>query len=358
MNQQRLARVLKEMAAQKIPQLLVSDPTAIFYLTGKWIHPGERMLVLSIDSNGTAKIFLGSLFAFSEDIGAEVFTFSDTEDPVALLASHLGSETTIGVDKNWPARFLLKLQAQKSGAAIVNGSPVVDRVRMCKDEEEIARMAEASRLNDLAVDQMIKLIPANLTEKQMAKKLAEIYDGLGAEGFSFEPIICYGANSADPHHLNDDGRVKPGDAVILDIGCVKDNYCSDMTRTVFYKSVSDEMKTIYNTVLEANLKAIRKVKPGVSFAEVDAAARDHITAAGYGQYFVHRTGHSIGLECHDFGDVSSANHDLLQPGMIFSIEPGIYLPGKGGVRIEDLVVVTADGCRVLNQYPKDLRIID
>ena len=253
---------------------------------------------------------------------------------------------------------MLKLQAQKAGAAIVNGSPVVDRVRTCKDEEEVALMAEASRLNDLAVDQMIKLIPAHMSEKQMAKKLSEVYDGVGADGISFEPIICYGANSADPHHLNDNSTVKPGDAVILDIGCVKDNYCSDMTRTVFYKSVSDEMKTIYNTVLEANLKAISKVKPGVSFAEVDAAARDHITAAGYGEYFIHRTGHSIGLEVHDFGDVSSANHDLLQPGMIFSIEPGIYIPGKGGVRIEDLVVVTAEGCRVLNQYPKDLRIID
>ena len=130
-----------------------------------------------------------------------------------------------------------------------------------------------------------------------------------------------------------------------------------MTRTAFYKSVSEKGREVFEIVKEANLRAIAAVKPGVRFCDIDAAARDYITEKGYGKYFTHRTGHSIGIECHDYGDVSSVNTMPVEEGMIFSIEPGIYLPGEVGVRIEDLVLVTADGCEVLNKYPKDLLII-
>jgi Xaa-Pro dipeptidase len=131
-----------------------------------------------------------------------------------------------------------------------------------------------------------------------------------------------------------------------------------MTRTVFYKKADDLQRKIYNIVLEANLKAIETVKPGVRFCDIDAAARNHIENFGFGGYFTHRTGHSIGLDVHETGDVSAVNTDIVQEGMIFSIEPGIYLPGKFGVRIEDLVLVTSTGCEVLNHFPKELQIID
>jgi Xaa-Pro dipeptidase len=150
---------------------------------------------------------------------------------------------------------------------------------------------------------------------------------------------------------------KKRDSVILDIGCIKNSYCSDMTRTIFYKQASKEMECIYHIVLEANQKAIEKIQPGVSCREIDLTARKIISAAGYGEYFIHRTGHFIGLEDHEYGDISSENSVLLEPGMIFSIEPGIYLPGKFGVRIEDLVVVTKNGCEILNTYTKDLTVI-
>ena len=131
-----------------------------------------------------------------------------------------------------------------------------------------------------------------------------------------------------------------------------------MTRTVFYKYASEHSKEVYNVVLEANKRGIEKVKAGVRFCDIDEAARDYITKKGYGKYFTHRLGHSIGIDVHDFGDVSSANTDIVQPGQIFSIEPGIYIPGEVGVRIEDLVIATEDGCEVLNHYPKDLIIVE
>ncbi|WP_074010971.1 M24 family metallopeptidase [Romboutsia timonensis] len=180
---------------------------------------------------------------------------------------------------------------------------------------------------------------------------------INIEAKEIAPIIAYGANGADPHAHCGSAKLKEGDCVILDIGCIKDNYCSDMTRTVFYKSAPEKAKEVFNIVLEANKRAIAMVKPGVRFCDIDNAAREYITEKGYGKYFTHRTGHSIGIETHDMGDVSSINTDILKPGMIFSVEPGIYLPGEFGVRIEDLVLVTEDGHELLNKYNKELNII-
>jgi Xaa-Pro dipeptidase len=230
---------------------------------------------------------------------------------------------------------------------------------MIKDEEEISLMREASKVNDKVMKEVIKVINENNDEKAICKLLADLYEKEGTHSFSFHPLIAYGANAAEPHHDSDSTKLKSGDSVIIDIGGLTNRYCSDMTRTVFYKTISEEQRNIYELVLKANLKAIEAVKPGVKFSEVDKAARAVIEAGGYGQYFTHRTGHNIGIEVHEFPDVSAANDNMvLQKGMIFSIEPGIYLPGNSGVRIEDLVVVTEHGCEVLNSHSKDLMVIN
>ncbi|MBU3113091.1 M24 family metallopeptidase [Clostridium lacusfryxellense] len=358
MLQKRLNKVLKIMEEKKIPQMIVSDSAAIFYLTGKWILSGERMLVLYINLDGHNKLVINELFPISEDLGVEKIWYNDTQSPVEILAKNIDKDKAMGIDKNWPAHFLIKLMKLKGGSSFVNGSEILDRVRMCKDEDEKELMRIASALNDTAVDKMIKLIPKKHSEKKMGKLLGDIWEKIGAEGHSFDPIIGYGANAADPHHEMDNSIVKEGDSIVIDIGCKKDSYCSDMTRTVFYKSVSDHSREVYEIVKEANKRGIEKVKAGVRFCDIDAAARDYITEKGYGKYFTHRLGHSIGIEVHDFGDVSSANTDKVQVGQIFSIEPGIYLPGDVGVRIEDLVIVTQDGCEVLNHYTKDLIIVE
>jgi Xaa-Pro dipeptidase len=357
MKRDRLDKVLEEMENESLSQMLVSDPAAIFYLTGKWIHPGERMLALYINANGNHKLFINELFPVNEDLGVPKIWFKDTDDAIEMVSRYVDRDKTMGVDKNWPARFLLRLMELKGGSNFVNGSSILDKARSCKDEDEINFMREASKINDAAVGKMINLVKDKYSEKKMAQMLLEIYENLGAEGYSFDPIVAYGANGADPHHMSDDSVVKDGDSVILDIGCVKNSYCSDITRTVFYKYVSDKSREVYNIVLDANKKAIELVKPGTRFSDIDAVARNYIEAKGYGKYFTHRTGHSIGIEVHDFGDVSSANTDKVLPGMIFSIEPGIYLPGEVGVRIEDLVLVTEDGCEVLNKYDKELTIV-
>lgn len=358
MNQERLNKALQAMEQAKLSQLLISDKATLFYLTGKWFSPGERMLVLYLSAEQPPKLFINELFPLSDDLGLEIIWFNDIQDPVEMLARYINGERTIGIDKNWPARFLLRLMELHGGSSFINSSFIFDQLRMCKDKEEISLMRTASKANDLAMERMIQLVSNGYSEQEMAKQLLPIYEELGAQGYSFDPIIAYGAHAADPHHETGGSLVKEGDCVLFDIGCKKDSYCSDMTRTVFYKYASPLALQVYQTVLEANQRAIKAVRPGARFCDIDTVARDHIVAAGYGKYFTHRTGHSIGLETHDFGDVSSNNTGVLLPGMIFSIEPGIYLPGEVGVRIEDLVLVTEDGCEVLNSYNKEIKVIE
>lgn len=345
------------MKEKNLTQLLVTDTASIFYLTGRWIEAGERLLVLLIRQSGKPVLFINELFPEKESEDLDFVWIKDTTDSIALLAEKLEKDKLLGIDKNWPSGFLIRLMETTGSAKVVNSSLLLDLIRSRKDEEEIQFMREASRLNDDAMTMLIDALHEDMTEKEMEDRLREIYDSLGAEGFSFTPIIAYGKNGANPHHENSHRLLKEGDSVILDIGCRKDNYASDMTRTVFYMEVDEKAKEVYETVLKANRKAIDKVKPGVKFSEIDEAARAVIEEKGYGKYFTHRTGHSIGIEVHEYGDVSSANEDLLMPGMIFSVEPGIYLEGELGVRIEDLVLVTEEGHEVLNSYPKDLQII-
>lgn len=347
------------MQDQEIDNLLISDPISIAYLTDYTVGPGERLLLLILKANGQKFLVLNQLFPsyLGDRADLEVITYQDGQAIIAQIAEHLSPGRT-GIDKTWPSAFLLDLMQERKDLSFFNGSFLIDELRAIKSPEEIHLMREASHLNDQAMAQLVEFAEEGLSEYEMRDRLAKVYADLDCHGFSFEPIIAYGPNGADPHHETDHSLPRAGQSLVIDIGSSYKNYCSDMTRTVFYGPISDRDREVYQTVLQANLAAIAAVKPGVSFASIDRAARKVIEEAGYGEYFTHRLGHSIGRDVHEAGDVGPFNEDLIQVGNIFSIEPGIYLPGEMGVRIEDLVVVTEDGCEVLNQYPKDLIILD
>ncbi|MCT4593835.1 MAG: Xaa-Pro peptidase family protein [Anaeromicrobium sp.] len=355
MKKERLNRILENMDKHHIEQLIITCPNSIFYLLEKWIHPGERMLALFINKEKKAKLIINELFPIEGDLGVDLVVYNDTENPINYLGKFINKEILMGIDKEWPSRFLIELLNQMEGLKVTNSSIVIDEVRMIKDKEELDLMRKASRINDKAMGELLEYVKeGKYTEAQLGKILGTIYAKYGGDGFSFSPLICYGENAAEPHHSSDDTILKENSSIIIDIGCFRQNYASDMTRSFFYGEPSEEYKEIYELVRKANKTAIGAVRPGVKFSEIDKAARKVIEDGGYGKYFTHRTGHNIGINVHEFPDVSSANHMPVQEGMVFSIEPGIYIPGKYGVRIEDLVVVTKDGCEVLNQYPKEL----
>lgn len=358
MDQRKLTRIIDSMIANNIPQMIISDPITIFYLTGKMIHPGERLLALYLNVNGGHKLVINRLFPQEEDLGVDFVWYDDVEDGVEILSRYVEHGQVIGIDKNWPARFLIRLQELSAGSKFVNGSPIVDYIRQVKDEKEQELMRKSSLMNDQVMEKLIPYVGMGLTEKELDAKCRSIYEEMGFEGLSFDPITAYAKGAADPHHVPDDSKGKYGDCVILDIGGIKDHYASDMTRTVFIGEVSERQREIYHVVLEANLRGIAAAKPGNRMCDVDLAARNYIEEMGFGKYFTHRTGHSIGLEDHEFGDVSSTNEDIIKVGQCFSVEPGIYIEEEGiGVRIEDLVLITEDGCEVLNHFTKDIIVV-
>ena len=352
----RLARVQQQMAALGLTQLLVTDPDSVWYLTGYDNEPLERMMVFCVRADGQHIFFLNRLFPAPAAPWEQVW-FSDTDDAVGALAARLDPAAPVGIDKTWSARFLLPLLERLPGCRPVLASDCVDHCRACKDPAEQALMKEASRINDQVMTEAAAFFREGVTEREAARFIEKRYTELGCSGPSFPTIVSFGAHGADPHHEPDDTPLTPGDSIVIDMGCRKDRYCSDMTRTYFWREASPEARAVHDLVREANQKAEALIRPGVPLCEIDRAARDHIAAAGYGEYFTHRLGHFIGQRDHEQGDVSSANTALAQPGMIFSIEPGVYLPGKFGVRIEDLVLVTETGCEILNQVDKHWKIL-
>lgn len=344
-----MERLIQKLNQKEIDTVLISDPNAIRYFTGYSFSPGERMLVLAVNRDGSSKLYLNILFPFSGDL--DVCWFSDTQDGVAMLAETLSGN--VAVDKIWPARFLLHLQELRPELHLTVGT-VIDEIRAVKTADEQEKMIAASLKNDEVMTRVAKMIRPGITEAQLRDEVDAAFAEIAGPN-SFPTIIAFGDHAADPHGEPGERVLKEGEAVVVDMGCIVNGYCSDMTRTFFVGSNPE--KEIYNTVLKANLAGIAAVKPGIPFSQIDLAARKVIEDAGYGPYFTHRLGHGIGMEVHEPFDVSATDDVIVQEGMCFSIEPGIYIPGRVGVRIEDLVCVTKGGCMVLNHYPKDQEVL-
>ncbi len=356
MYEKRIARVMEGLEKIGLEQMIVSDPNSIWYLTGYYVHPYERLFALYLRRDGNHKFFLNKLFPVPE-VDFEQIWFSDTDDYLTIMAENVDGSKPMGIDKDWAARFLLSLQNHHPGMKCVESSDCVDDARSCKDEVEQELMRKVSAINDRVMLQVEEYVKEGMTEKQVSDFIQAQYAAEGSDSLAFPPIVSFGAHAADPHHDPDQTVLKEGDCIVIDMGCRKDRYCSDMTRTYFCKKADPKYAAIHDLVREANEKAEAILKPGVKLCELDKIARDHIAAAGYGEYFTHRLGHFIGQTEHEKGDVSGISQIVAQPGMIFSVEPGVYLPGEFGVRIEDLVLVTENGCERLNLVDKHWKTI-
>ena len=247
--------------------------------------------------------------------------------------------------------------SEKLHCQLVPATELLISLRQSKDEEEIQRMIAAQRIAEAALDQIVKEIRPGVTEKEIAARLQYLMLAGGAENMSFDPIVASGPNGSMPHAVPTDRKIQDGDFVTMDFGCIYQGYCSDMTRTVAVGRVTEEMEKVYNVVLQAQLAGIAAAKAGATGHDVDAAARKVIEDAGYGPYFGHSFGHSVGVEIHESPNATPANNKPLPLGAAVSAEPGIYLPGRFGVRIEDVVVLQEGGCQDITLAKKDLLIL-
>ena len=357
MYEQRIETVRRLLGEMGLTQMVVSDPRSIQYLTGAYVEPGERFLALTIVEGKAPVLFLNRLFTAPKSLPCEVFSFDDVDNPLPEVAKLLHAEETCGVDKNLAARFLVPLMEAHAAKSFALGSPAVDGARAIKSIEEQALMRAASATNDQAMARFRELVHEGSTEREIADELEGIYRELGASGHSFDPIVSFGANAADPHHMPDDTKLKVGDVVLFDVGCRQDEYCSDMTRTFFWSEPTAKQREVYELVRRANEAGRAAVHPGARFCDIDKAARDVIAEAGYGEYFGHGYGHSLGLEIHENPSPNASNVEPLPAGVVCSAEPGIYLPGKFGVRIEDVTIITENGCEDVTGSPKNLIIL-
>jgi len=359
----RLERAQGEMRRQGVDLLFVTPSSDLTYLLGYPAHSSERLTLLSVPRDGRPFVVAPRLGAVRVDPRrdvVDVHAWDETESPSELVAALAGdaSGKTIAVSDQTFSVFLLRLQGALPGARWVPGGGVIGALRVVKDEAEIAALREAARRTDAAWSQFVESTRlAGLSELQAAEELARFLagEGLPKPGFL---IVGSGPGSASPHHMTGDRVIQQGDSVVFDFGSTWEHYYSDMTRTVHVGEPSEEYRTVYETVLRANEAAKAAVRSGVSCEDVDRAARDVIEAAGYGEYFIHRLGHGLGLDVHEEPYMVGGNTTPLQPGMVFSDEPGIYIPGKFGVRIEDILVCTEDGYESLNNAPRDLTVMD
>lgn len=355
MREDRISNIVRNMRKVALDNIIISDPSTIFYLSGRFLMGGSRMLIMLINKDGAYNFFMNSLQNDYADISKNIIWYSDSDNPIDVLSRELKGSKKIGIDKDWPSKFLIQLM-KKVDSNFVLSSSIIDYIRMIKDKDEIQAMLESCAINQKVVKEMFTYLREGVSELEHGAKLNELYSKYGAEPRHKPPILGYGKSCESPHHRPGDNKLKTGDCIMLDTGTRYKGYMSDMTRTVFYKSCNDKFKEIYKIVYEAHMEALNSVKAGVRFCDIDKIGRNIISKAGYGEYFPHRIGHNIGIDGHEFPDVGPKNEMEILPGMCFSIEPGIYIPEFGGVRIEDLVVATEDGFIPMYDYTKELQI--
>jgi Xaa-Pro aminopeptidase len=358
--QDRIERTQAVLRAQGVAWLFVGPGSDLVYLTGINAHLSERLNLLLLPVSGKPTFVVPRLeapnVADKADL-ADIRAWEETESPAALVAAVTGGAKAIAVGDQLHAVFLLRLQEAVPGARWTPGGPILRDLRVSKDDAELAAQREVARRTDQAWAAFLEAGPIQgLTERQAMDRL----DGLMKErGVTPMFGICAsGPNSASPHYNTGERVIELGDAVIFDWGGELDGYLSDMTRTVVIGEPSAEYRTVYEIVLRANQAAFESVRPGVPCEDVDRAARDLITRAGYGEYFIHRVGHGLGLDVHEDPYLVSGNTMPLAPGMVFSDEPSIYMAGKFGVRIEDTVVCTETGAERINSAARDLVVMD
>lgn len=342
-----MTNIQKLQNQMTMDQMLITDTKQIEYYIDTLYHVDERFIGLYIPKTGSATLILNALFNLP--VNVEVVLFNDGDD-ISTIINSLSISNTLGVDGDAKLRFILPLI--KDGMDIIDCSETLNYVRAIKNDDEIQLMIEASLSNDKIMNDLKSQIKYGITEQELTEIAINLQSQSPQTGPSFDPIVVFTENAADPHAIASDRKLKHGDTILIDMGGMLNGYASDMTR-VYFTDSNSKLKEIYEVVLEANQAALNTIKPGVPFSVIDKAARDVITAAGYGEYFTHRTGHGIGRETHEPLDVSSSNETLIENGMCFSIEPGIYIKDFGGIRIEDLVCIQDGKPIVLNHVEKN-----
>ncbi len=356
----RVDRARALMAEDGLDAMLLSVGSDLPYFTGYEAMPLERLTMAVLPRDGAASLIVPRLEAPRVAEQPDIFmvhAWDETDDPVALVADLVRGAGRLAIgDQTWSV-FLLRLQRELPKTEFVAAEPLTAELRMRKDEAEVDALRAVGAAADRVVARLHELRFSGRTERELARAIEAQAVEEGHDK-AWDAIVASGPNGASPHHGAGDRVIGKGDAVVVDFGGELGGYHSDTSRTFHVGEPDEEFATAFAVLREAQEAAVAAARPGVTAESVDSAARDVITAAGYGEYFVHRTGHGIGLEVHEHPYLVAGNDRILEAGMTFSVEPGIYIPGRFGMRIEDIVALTPEGADRLNRSPRDLAIVD
>jgi Xaa-Pro dipeptidase len=363
MSQTRISRLQAELRRYQIDCAVFIPGANLRYLTGLHMKPTQRLTLAFVPQEGKPALLLPLLeLPLAEKylkITAQLRTWRDEEGPERALREILEDLGLLGKTLALEVRqmrvFELRhLERHASGCRITEVEDAITPLRMIKDESEIASLRKAISLTEQILQKTIDAIRPGMSERETAAIYQIELLQAGGEGLSFAPIVVSGPNSASPHAWPEERTLQPGDILTLDVGATWNGYPGDITRNVALGQLDPELERIHGIVQEANAAGREACWPGALAQDVDRAARDVIDRAGYGEYFLHRTGHGLGLDVHEPPQIMAGNTQELQPGMTFTVEPGIYLRGKGGVRIEDNMLITPTGAETLTRYPREL----
>lgn len=355
------SRQAKLIAITGVDAVALVPGANMLYFTGLQFHLSERPVIAIFSDTGCAFIIPElevPKLAERPDLEMEIFAWGDTDGYEEAFKKAVDSlrlhDAPLGVDGQ-TMRVFEQMAFQQAGSTdIHNVGQQLLAIRAIKMEEEVKAIREAIRLSEQALHRLVDWVKPGMTEREISAELNRLLREAGSSG-GFA-LVQTGPNSALPHGFPTQRPLGENEFLLIDFGGLRHDYPADITRTFCIGTPTEEMQKIYDTVLAANQAAIAVAKPGVSCGDVDKAARDVIEAAGYGEYFIHRTGHGLGLQGHELPQIAAGVEDVLEPGMVFTIEPGIYVPGLGGVRIEDDIHVTENGIEVLTQYPYQLTV--
>jgi Xaa-Pro dipeptidase len=365
---QRLERLRALLTAHHLDCVAAIAGPNLFYLTGLSFHLSERPTIGFFPTHTDPVLVVGKLEESKVRDGlpyaAHTFTYTDADGPAGAFSAAAGAlgpgPLRLGVEaRRMRVMELRFIEEAFQRLSVIEAEAVFARLRMTKDEAELQKMRAAVAIAEQALRQTLPLIRAGMTERELATELVMQTLRAGSDSeLPFAPIVASGPNSALPHATVTDRALRPGDLLTIDWGAAKDHYLADLTRTfAVAEAPNAELRNIYELVKGANAAGVAAARAGVTCASVDAAARRVIAEGGYGEFFVHRVGHGLGLEGHEDPSMHGNNPTVLEAGMTFTVEPGIYLPGKGGVRIEDDVVAREHGGESLSTLPRDLQVI-
>ncbi|QHE51884.1 Xaa-Pro peptidase family protein [Pontibacillus sp. HMF3514] len=362
----RLKELSNWLKEQETDVAFINSTENVFYLTGFHTDPHERLMGLFVFQDAEPLFVVpGMEVGQVKDSGwpYEVIGYADHENPWDLIKESVDKRDVSNANLIAFEEEVLTYLRSRALQALFQTAKVrpieekLNEMRVVKDEDEIAIIRRAAEFADYGVKVGVEALQEGITEMEVLAKIEYELKKKGIREMSFSTMVLFGEKSGHPHGNPGDRKLQKGDLVLFDLGVVLDGYTSDITRTVIYKEVSNEQKEIYNTVLSAQIASLEASKPGNRIGDLDKIARDMIINAGYGDLFPHRIGHGLGINVHEFPSMSHLNNDLLKIGMTYTIEPGIYDPNVGGVRIEDDVLITKEGHETLTKYPKELQII-